>query len=432
LGERIGTGGFGVVYRAVQPGVDRDVAIKIILPEYANHPNFIRRFEVEAQTVAQLEHPHIVPLYDYWREPNAAYLIMRLLRGGSLESKIKRGSLPLETVNRYLQQIGQGLHLAHRNGVIHRDLKPANILLDEDDNAYLADFGIAKHLDEWTAVDKTEVGALVGSPAYASPEQLRAERIKPQTDIYCLGIMLYELLAGERPFPGPTPILYIQQHLFELLPPICQQNAALPPALDEILLRATAKDSAERYPDVLTFLAELQPVLLGSNGRSTPITLTESTFPLLSTQEIANLENPFKGLRAFSEADSDSFFGRDSLVHDLLGRIGDSVNGGQDLTRFLAVVGPSGSGKSSVVRAGLLPALRQGGVPGSEGWFMVDMMPSAKPMAELAAALLRVAVHPPGNLLEQLQFDERGLLRVLEQILPDDSTRWGRRRRLRP
>jgi serine/threonine protein kinase/DNA-binding XRE family transcriptional regulator len=244
LGERIGTGGFGVVYRAVQPSVDRDVAIKIILPEYANHPNFIRRFEVEAQTIAQLEHPHIVPLYDYWREPNAAYLIMRLLRGGSLESKIKRGSLPLAVINRYLQQIGQGLYLAHRNGVIHRDLKPANILLDEDDNAYLADFGIAKHLDEWTAVDKTEMGALVGSPAYASPEQLRAERIKPQTDIYCLGIMLYELLAGERPFPGPTPVLYIQQHLFELLPPISQQNAALPPALDEILLQATAKDPA--------------------------------------------------------------------------------------------------------------------------------------------------------------------------------------------
>ena len=421
LGERIGTGGFGVVYRAVQPSVDRDVAIKIILPEYANHPNFIRRFEIEAQTVAQLEHPHIVPLYDYWREPNAAYLIMRLLRGGSLESKMKQGTLPLAATYRYLQQVGQGLHLAHRNGVIHRDLKPANILLDEDDNAYLADFGIAKHLDEWTASDKTEVGALVGSPAYASPEQLRAERVQPQTDIYCLGIMLYELLTGERPFPGPTPVLYIQQHLFELLPPITERNSSLPPALDRILLRATAKDPAERFPDVLSFLEALQPVLWDSHGQSSPVTLAESPFPQLSTQELAELDNPFKGLRAFNEADSDNFFGRDNLVHDLLSRIGESANGRQDLGRFLAVVGPSGSGKSSVVKAGLLPALRQGGVPGSEGWFITDMMPGTKPMAELAAALLRVAVQTPHNLLPQLQVDERGLLRVLDQVLPADD-----------
>ena len=421
LGERIGTGGFGVVYRAVQPSVDRDVAIKIILPEYANHPNFIRRFEIEAQTVAQLEHPHIVPLYDYWRQPNAAYLIMRLLRGGSLESKMKQGTLPLATTYRYLQQVGQGLHLAHRNGVIHRDLKPANILLDEDDNAYLADFGIAKHLDEWTASDKTEVGALVGSPAYASPEQLRAERVQPQTDIYCLGIMLYELLTGERPFPGPTPVLYIQQHLFELLPPITERNSSLPPALDRILLRATAKDPAERFPDVLSFLEALQPILWDSDGQSGPVTLAESPFPQLSTQELADLENPFKGLRAFSEADSNNFFGRDNLVHDLLSRIGESNNGRQDLGRFLAVVGPSGSGKSSVVKAGLLPALRQGGVPSSEGWFITDMMPGTKPMAELAAALLRVAVQTPHNLLPQLQVDERGLLRVLDQVLPADD-----------
>ncbi len=421
LGECIGTGGFGVVYRAVQPSVDRDVAIKIILPEYANHPNFIRRFEIEAQTVAQLEHPHIVPLYDYWRQPNAAYLIMRLLRGGSLESKMKQGTLPLAATYRYLQQVGQGLHLAHRNGVIHRDLKPANILLDEDDNAYLADFGIAKHLDEWTASDKTEVGALVGSPAYASPEQLRAERVQPQTDIYCLGIMLYELLTGKRPFPGPTPVLYIQQHLFELLPPITERNSSLPPALDRILLRATAKDPAERFPDVLSFLEALQPILWGSDGQSGPVTLAESPFPQLSTQELADLENPFKGLRAFSEADSDNFFGRDNLVHDLLSRIGESANGRQDLGRFLAVVGPSGSGKSSVVKAGLLPALRQGGVPDSEGWFITDMMPGTKPMAELAAALLRVAVQTPPNLLPQLQVDERGLLRVLDQVLPADD-----------
>jgi serine/threonine protein kinase/DNA-binding XRE family transcriptional regulator len=189
LGEKIGSGGFGVVYRAVQPSVERDVAVKIILPRYANHPNFIRRFEAEAQLIARLEHPHIVPLYDYWREPNAAYLIMRLLRGGSLEDQLREGPIPIKLVLQYMQQICLGLNVAHRYGVVHRDIKPANVLLDEEENAYLADFGIAKNLEGINGRSLTEGGALIGSPAYISPEQILSEPVKPQSDIYCLGIM---------------------------------------------------------------------------------------------------------------------------------------------------------------------------------------------------------------------------------------------------
>jgi serine/threonine protein kinase/DNA-binding XRE family transcriptional regulator len=144
MAERIGTGGYGVVYRATQATVSREVAVKIILPQYANRPEFIRRFESEAQLVARLEHPHIVPLYDYWREPNVAYLIMRLLRGGSLEARLNHGPLTDETIALLMEQLCAALHAAHRAGVIHRDIKPANILLDDDGNAYLADFGIAK------------------------------------------------------------------------------------------------------------------------------------------------------------------------------------------------------------------------------------------------------------------------------------------------
>jgi serine/threonine protein kinase/DNA-binding XRE family transcriptional regulator len=148
LGERIAVGGFGAIYQAIQPYVEREVAVKIILPQYADHPDFIRRFEAEAQLVACLEHPYIVPLYDYWREPGSAYLVMRLMRGGSLQTKLKDRPLDLDTTLRLLQQIGNALHNAHRAGIVHRDIKPANILLDEDDNAYLADFGFAKH-DHW-------------------------------------------------------------------------------------------------------------------------------------------------------------------------------------------------------------------------------------------------------------------------------------------
>ncbi len=167
LREKLGEGGFGAVYRAWQPVVQREVAIKVIRPEYANRPDFIRRFETEAQLVARLEHPHIVPLYDYWREPEGAYLVMRFLRGGSLRERLAHGPLTLNETVRLVEQVAAALTIAHRNNVIHRDLKPANILLDDEDNAYLTDFGIAKTL----IADRqmTQEGALLGSPAYLSP-----------------------------------------------------------------------------------------------------------------------------------------------------------------------------------------------------------------------------------------------------------------------
>ena len=142
--EFIARGGFGAVYRAVQPQVNREVAIKIILPEYANRPDFIRRFEAEAQMVARLEHPHIIPLYDYWRDAEGAYLVMRWLRGGSLRDVLKKGVWDAFAASHLLDQIAQALYVAHINGIIHRDIKPDNILFGEHSNSYLADFGIAK------------------------------------------------------------------------------------------------------------------------------------------------------------------------------------------------------------------------------------------------------------------------------------------------
>ena len=418
LGERIGSGGFGAVYRAVQPLVEREVAIKIILPQYANHPDFIRRFEAEAQLVARLEHPHIVPLYDYWREPGVAYLVMRLLRGGSADDLLHGGPLPLDTVYRMIDQIGGALHAAHRAGVIHRDLKPANVLLDEDQNAYLVDFGIAKNLGNPNLEDLTQIGAFIGSPAYSSPEQIRADPIRPQADIYSLGVMMYELLTGARPFMGPTPLDYIQQHLQVPLPPLSAHHAGLPAALDTVIARATAKDPLERYPDVLSLLADLKAVISGQLPViSGQLSVNSGQLKLITDHRLLITDNPYKGLRAFGEADAADFFGRESLTQQLLARLGE----GGDLARFLAVVGPSGSGKSSVVRAGLVPALRRGGLPGSENWFIVDVLPGPHPLEELEAALLRVAVNPPESLLAQLREDKRGLVRAIRRTLPADE-----------
>jgi WD40 repeat protein/serine/threonine protein kinase/DNA-binding XRE family transcriptional regulator len=439
LGERIGAGGYGVVYRATQATVEREVAIKIILPRYADQPDFIRRFEAEAQLVARLEHPHIVPLYDYWREPGVAYLVMRFLRGGSLADMLQSGPPAHPTIMRVLEQICAGLHAAHRAGVIHRDIKPANILLDEDGNAYLADFGIAKNLSEANG-GLTSGQIVIGSPAYISPEQILAEPVKPQTDIYSLGVMLYELLTGHKPFKGPTPVAYIQQHLNEQLPLLAaafqtsdqtskvfaertfevSTGQAIPTSLDIVIGRATAKEPRERYPDILSMLADIRRAM---QPESTIADISDSQAAMATPAHLAamidlpDLQNPYKGLRAFGEADAADFFGRDTLVQALLIRMAEE----SDVSRFLVVVGPSGSGKSSVARAGLIPALRQGGLPGSEQWFIIEMIPGAHPLEELEAALLRVAVNPPDSLLAQLREDERGLLRAVKRVLPADG-----------
>src|SRR5690242_21519023 len=175
LRECLGQGGFGAVYRAFQPLLGRDVAVKVIRPEFANHPDFIRRFETEAQVVARLEHPHIVPLYDYWRDPSGAFLVMRWLRGGSLHDALAAGPLALPLTVCVLEQLAGALTAAHRRGVIHRDLKPANVLRDADGNAYLADFGIAKDLGTGPSVSNTANDVMVGSPAYMAPEQIKQD-----------------------------------------------------------------------------------------------------------------------------------------------------------------------------------------------------------------------------------------------------------------
>lgn len=415
LGERIGSGGFGVVYRVEQVSVERDVAVKIILPKFADQPEFIRRFEAEAQTVARLEHPHIVPLYDFWREPAAAYLIMRLLLGGSLEDRLQARPLSLAEFRLYFQQLGLALDVAHRSGVVHRDIKLANILLDQDQNAYLADFGIAKQLNGANGHDDQE-GTLIGSPAYLSPEQIRSEPIKSQTDIYSLGLLIYEMLTGVKPFQGPTPIAYLQQHLNEMPPSILEYNPDLPPEIDLLLARAMAKDPALRFDSVMEMLSEMDRILLPLAVEGMQVELSPALQDM-TTQAMAEVENPYKGLRAFTEADSDDFFGRDTLVQELLAQMAEE----NDLSRFLSVVGPSGSGKSSAIKAGLVPTLRAGALPGSENWFITDFIPGSQPWQELEEALLRVAINPPDDLQEVLQVGNRGLVRVVRAVLPDDG-----------
>lgn len=248
--DRIGAGGFGVVFRAEQPAVGREVAIKVILPEYAEHPEFVERFEAEARTVAKLEHPHIVPLYDYWQDKAGGFLVMRWLPGGSLRDSLIEGPLSEATIGRLLEQITEALSVSHKHGVVHRDLKPENILFDEEGNAYLTDFGIAKDL---ARNGLTKTGTIVGSVDYLAPEQAKGEPVTAKTDIYALGVMLYEMLTGKHPFPGLDPVQTLQKQLNESLPSVNKARPELAPVLDEVIQTATAKDPDLRYPNVGEF-----------------------------------------------------------------------------------------------------------------------------------------------------------------------------------
>ncbi len=413
LKEEIGQGAYGTIYRAVQPVVHREVAVKVIRRKYADNPEFIRRFEDEAQTIASLEHPFVVPLYDYWRDPEGAFLVMRYLKGGSLLSILENGPWQLEPAARMLDQVSAALQAAHQSGIVHRDIKPANILLDEAGNAYISDFGIAKGLDGERAL--TAAGAVLGTPDYISPEQILDEQVGPQSDQYSLAAVLFETLTGEKPFGEAAVASLIYKHLNERFPLVSESLPGLNPEIDRILQKASAKRPADRFERVMDLADAFRAAVSG-----------RAVIEAVPRAPQAPLYNPYKGLAAFQEGDADDFFGRDVLVDQLVARLSPSGASSRDFEtpgkgRFLALVGPSGSGKSSAVKAGLIPALRSGAVPGSEKWFVAEMVPGSHPFDELETALWSVAVDPPPGLVEPMQRDVRGLLRTLRRILPNES-----------
>jgi DNA-binding SARP family transcriptional activator len=377
--EQIGERAFGCCYRAYQPVVGREVAITVIPPERADDPAFIRRFEAEAELVARLEHPHIVPLYDYWREPGAAYLVTRLLRGGTLADALRAGPLAPARAAQLLHEVGSALSLAHRVGAVHRDIKPASILIDEAQRAYLSDFGIAIGDEAAHGADQVTPGP------YASPEQLAGATVTPASDIYSLAVVLSQALTGRLPED------------------VRRVAAEMPGPIADVLLKATSPEPQDRYPDVDAFVLAVQAA---AGSTAAPV-----------EPALARLLNPYKGLRSFDESDAADFFGRERVVERLIARLGASGTGG----RFVALVGPSGSGKSSVVKAGLLPALRLGALSGSADWFVVEVSPGRHPYEELEAGLLRVAVNPPASLLEQLADGETGIRRAVRRLFPERS-----------
>jgi DNA-binding SARP family transcriptional activator len=389
LGDVLGQGSFGTVYRATQPGVGRDVAVKVIRSELANDPTFVQRFEAEAQLVARLEHPHIVPLYDFWREPGGAYLVFRLMRGGSAEQLlVTDGAWPLERVTQVLEQIGGALAVAHAAGVIHRDVKPANVLFDDAGNAHLADFGIA------STMDAPNVGSLysAGSPLYASPEQFQGLGLSARSDLYSFGAMVWELLAGAPPFDGDSATVIGRLKLERPVPSLVNARPDLATSIDAVLQKATAVDPADRFASAADLVLAWHSAVDARRFASTDEAgAGASSVRLRAARTMTELAaagvNPYKGLRSFTEADSADFFGRAAQADGLVHAVAEA--------RLTIVVGASGSGKSSLVHAGLLPRLRRNGAR------IATMVPTERPCDQLHTALLAVAVQPLAPVLER-------------------------------
>ena len=244
--ERIGKGGMGEVYRAEHLKLGRESAIKILPANLAGEADFLKRFEREASSAARLEHPHILRVYDYGEQDGTPYLVMPYVKGGTLKDRLERGDVTPGQIARYLTQIAEALDFAHAKGLLHRDVKPANILIDEHDEAYLGDFGIAKALEGSENLTRTGMG--VGTPEYMAPEQAQG-RADPRSDLYAVGIMVYQLVTGRVPYTGQSTVDVLMQHLQQPIPlePLRNVDPAAARAFGPILQRALAKDPNQRY-----------------------------------------------------------------------------------------------------------------------------------------------------------------------------------------
>ena len=346
LGERLGTGRDGTVYAARLPEVERDIVVRVVPEALANAPGFVRTFDADAQRVAALRHPAVVSLYDWWREPGAAYVVMRRMRGGTLRDRLQRGPLPGGEVAALVARVGAALGAAAGAGIAHGRVVAESVLFDEAGAAYLADFPLGT-----------------------------GDARVPGEDVRDLAVVVAEALTGRRPTGAAID--------------------DLPATVAEVL---GAAQSAAEPPMPESFVQAVLAALSGEVGGP-----------------VSERPNPYKGLRAFDEPDAEDFFGRDALVDEVLARL---ARGGPR-ARLVLVVGGSGSGKSSLVRAGLLPRVRRGDADGSECWFVAAMVPGTSPFRQLAESLRRVAVVETHRLAEELAAGEQGIDRVVRRIVPE-------------
>lgn len=262
----LGRGGMATVYRAFDSRFDREVALKVLPREMMHDPQFRSRFEREIKMIASLEHPSIVPVYDVGDDDGQPYFVMRFMNGGSLADLIEQGSIPLQDTARLVEKIAQGLAHAHRKGIIHRDLKPDNILFDEAGEPFISDFGVAKLSESSSNLTGSGV---IGTPAYMSPEQAQGIDIDHRSDVYGLGVIVYQMLSGHQPYSADTPMGVVVKHITEPVPEILKILPTLQPEIDAIIKTAMAKDRTQRYENTIELAKALNVAAFGDAGNLT-------------------------------------------------------------------------------------------------------------------------------------------------------------------
>ena len=435
----LGWGGMSVVYLAEDLRLKRRVALKLLAASLAEDESFRDRFLLESELAASIDHPNIIPIYEAGATDDLLFIAMRYVEGRDLNGRLRHGRLDPADAIGILAQLASALDAAHARGLVHRDVKPSNVLLDVgarpdgSDHVYLADFGLTRRVSEETGLGSD--GQLLGTIDYVAPEQIAGEEIDGRADVYSLGCVLYECLVGQPPFRRDSELAVVFAHLETESPSPSAGRPELPAALDAVIARALAKEPEQRYATcselaraalaVAVDEASRRLVDVASRAAAGRSDLTEVEAEL--TGKVIDLQHvreqarelsgpvtparvaaegicPFKGLASFEPVDADYFFGRERLVAELVARLVGA--------RFLGIVGPSGSGKSSVLRAGLLPALAGGVLPGSEGWRRLLLRPGERPLDELRRVLVSGAKDPLAEALDALPGNARLLLAV--------------------
>jgi serine/threonine protein kinase len=271
--SRFGEGGMATVYKAYQPSMDRYVALKVLPRFHSSDPEFLGRFEQEAKALAQLQHTHILPIYDFGESEGYTYFVMPLMHDGNLAELMAKERLPLPRIHQIISQVGSALDFAHMRGFIHRDVKPSNILLDESGNCILMDFGIAKIIEG--SMEFTRTGGILGTPVYMSPEQGSGQKIDHKTDIYALGVILYEMATGRPPFEADTPVAIIFKHVHDPLPPPSSLNPDIPEEFERVILKSLAKQPQDRYATAREMVDALSRAVIASQRPAIELPETE-------------------------------------------------------------------------------------------------------------------------------------------------------------
>jgi serine/threonine protein kinase len=277
--EKLGHGGMATVYKAYHARLDRFVALKVLHPAFLEDPNFLARFQREARVVAKLEHPNIVPIYDFADHQEQPYLVMKYIEGETLKALLKRGRLSVEQIWGVVNAVGAGLGYAHEQGILHRDVKPSNVIMAKDGKIYLADFGLARIAQAGESTLTSDM--IMGTPQYISPEQAMGEKnLDNRTDIYSFGVMLYEMVVGQVPFSSDTPFSIIHDHIYSPLPLPHLINPGVPDEVERVLLKALAKERNDRYETVEALCAAFKKAWDDAKVDMADVTMTSPVPPI--------------------------------------------------------------------------------------------------------------------------------------------------------